>query len=83
MSSQRQIESSRTNGAKSRGPVNTLGKAISSRNHTQPGLSAGTVVLRNEDPALFQALLATNAIAAPAPKPSRNSTAIARKKHPK
>jgi hypothetical protein len=61
MPSQRQIEASRANGAKSRGPVTTLGKAISSRNSTQHGLSAQTVVLRNEDPALFQALLASNA----------------------
>ena len=57
MSSKRRIESSRANGAKSRGPVTSAGRLKSSRNNLRHGLLAGIVVLQNEKPEAFTDLL--------------------------
>ncbi len=53
MSSQRRINSSRRNGAQSRGPTSEAGKSRSSRNNLRHGILAQTVVLENEDKNAF------------------------------
>jgi hypothetical protein len=53
MSSQRRIDSSRRNGALSRGPITEAGKSRSSRNNLRHGILAQTVVLENEDKNAF------------------------------
>jgi hypothetical protein len=58
MSSQRRIDSSRANGAKSRGPVTTAGKYNSSRNNLRHGLLAKSAVLEEERSEAFSQLLA-------------------------
>ena len=45
---QAQIEASRTNGARSRGPVTQTGKATSARNNTRHGLLSETLLLSDE-----------------------------------
>ena len=50
-------ETSRLNGAKSRGPVTESGRARSSQNSLKHGLTSQTLVLPSEDPAGFDALL--------------------------
>ena len=57
MATQKRIAASRQNGAKSRGPVTDLGKERSSRNALRHGLLSRTVVLDDEDPKQFKALL--------------------------
>ena len=56
MATELQIAASRTNGARSQGPVSIDGKARSSQNAVRHGLTAKTVVLNNEDPAQFKIL---------------------------
>jgi hypothetical protein len=59
MRSDKQIQASKTNGARSRGPVTPQGKRNSSRNSTRHGLLAQTVVLEEECADRFQDLLAS------------------------
>ena len=50
-----QIEASRANGSKSRGPVSEEGKLASSRNALKHGILSDTVLLPGEDSASFEA----------------------------
>jgi hypothetical protein len=59
MTSELQSETSRRNGAKSRGPKTDPGKSISSRNSTTHGMLSKTIVIDGEVPARFAALLAS------------------------
>lgn len=58
MSSEKQIQASRSNGARSKGPVTPQGKRNSSRNSLRHGLLARTVVLEEESSDRFLQLLA-------------------------
>jgi hypothetical protein len=58
MSSLRRINSSRANGRRSNGPVTVAGKLISSQNALRHGLLARCLVLEDESPEAFQAVLA-------------------------
>ncbi len=51
-------EAARINGAKSRGPKTEAGKAVSSQNALHHGITAAQIVIRGEDPAEFEELLA-------------------------
>ena len=57
MSTQRKIDSARTNGAKSHGPITEQGRKTSSMNALKHGLTARTVVLSNEDGDEYTGLL--------------------------
>lgn len=54
-----QIEASRANGARSRGPVTDEGKANSARNAFKHGLTARSILLPTENPEHFEDLLHT------------------------
>ena len=58
MRSQKQIQASRTNGARSHGPVTPQGKFNSAYNATTHSLLSSTIVLEDEAEDRFQALLA-------------------------
>jgi hypothetical protein len=58
MRSDLQKQASRTNGAKSQGPVTPAGKRIASRNATRHGMLSKTVLIEGESPAHFAILLA-------------------------
>ena len=60
MRSDKQIEASRRNGALSRGPLTSEGKAITSRNAITHGLKARDILLRHESPQQFEQLLNSN-----------------------
>ncbi len=58
MRTEAQIAASRTNGAKSRGPATTIGRAISAQNSTAHGLAgAKLIVIEGESTDRWQALL--------------------------
>ena len=57
MSSQKKIDSARTNGAKSHGPKTEEGRKISSQNAVKHGLYSSSVVLTTESREEYQALL--------------------------
>jgi hypothetical protein len=57
MSTERQRESARINGAKSRGPKTPEGKRISALNATRRSLLAKTLLIEGESPRHFEALL--------------------------
>ena len=57
MSSLRRILASQANGALSKGPVTAQGKRRSSQNATTHGLLAGQIVMHDESPEGFQAVL--------------------------
>jgi hypothetical protein len=57
MSSLRRILSSRTNGARSIGPVTAEGKRRSSQNATKHGLLAHQIVMQDESPEGFEAVM--------------------------
>ena len=57
MRSNLQNETSRHNGAKSRGPLNPTGRANPTRNRYTHGLLSKTIVIEGEDSARFAALL--------------------------
>jgi len=57
MATPKQIEASRANGRRSKGPVTPEGKQNSSRNNTRHGLLAQTIVLEGESEERFNALL--------------------------
>jgi hypothetical protein len=57
MSSIKRILAARANGARSRGPVTPEGKQRSSQNALRHGLLARCVLMRDESPEAFQALL--------------------------
>ncbi|QOV89425.1 hypothetical protein [Humisphaera borealis] len=50
-------EQARINGARSRGPVTSAGKAVSSQNALKHGLCARGVLIPGEDPAIYQAFV--------------------------
>jgi hypothetical protein len=54
MSSERRIESSRANGALSRGPITPEGKRRSSRNAEKHGIYSGSVLINGESPELYE-----------------------------
>jgi hypothetical protein len=56
MRSEKQIQASRTNGARSRGPVTAQGKRNSCRNNLRHGFSARDSSLEHDPPAAFVAL---------------------------
>jgi hypothetical protein len=56
---ERQIQASRTSGARSDGPVTLQGKLNSSKNSTRQGLLAQTIVLDTESKDRFEQLLAS------------------------
>ena len=58
MSTERQQQASRANGAKSRGPVTPAGKLSSSHNAMTHGMLSGTIVLKDESSDRFLSLLA-------------------------
>src|SRR6516164_8272591 len=59
MPTEKQIQASRANGARSHGPVTAQGKLNSSRNSTRHGLLAQTIVLDCESKDRFEQLLAS------------------------
>jgi hypothetical protein len=58
MSCQKQLESARANGAKSKGPITEAGKQRSSQNSRRHSLLSRTVLLDGEDPQRFAELIA-------------------------
>src|ERR1039458_2163845 len=60
MSSLRRILSSRTNGARSIGPLTAEGKRRSSQNATSHGLLAHQIVMQDESPEGFEAAMNNN-----------------------
>ena len=57
MNTERRIQASRANGARSRGPVTAVGKETSAQNSTRHGMLAQTAVLEGESRTRFEELL--------------------------
>jgi len=57
MATLKQIEASRINGTRSRGPVTAEGKARTALNSAKHGLYSKAIVLNNEDPEAYAAML--------------------------
>ena len=68
MRTQKQIEASRANGKKSRGPVTEQGKARSSRNAIKHGLTAETLDTDPEFDPAFEATLTASEITTASPR---------------
>jgi len=70
-----QIQASRTNGAKSKGPLSPATRAVSARNATTHGLTANTILLEGESRERFQ-LLFDETVAALQPQSALEFTAV-------
>lgn len=57
MATERQIQANKLNALRSTGPITTEGKSVSRLNALKHGISAKTVLMKHEDPELFETAL--------------------------